>query len=282
MFLIHRSHVMKWYKCCRPTGFTLIELLVVISIIALLIALLLPALQAARIEAQKVGSLSQLRQLTMAVHVYANNNDSSLPWAELQYHRLSGSGFAGGTPYWSGYLHHHGFVDSVEIFWSPGRDNSELDFSNTDWDNFSFWRFTGFGMNRGVAPFYDDGDPMRLGQRSAAPRPDVPRPAQAILLDDRWNTGAGGSGELGLHGWYAASPSHSGIQPRGLFTYNGGGPRAYVDGHAEGSDSADVGVRIEGDGPRANFWTYTGQTSGGPGGEGYLGTAPWYWVNPYK
>ena len=58
----------------RKHGFTLVELLVVIGIIALLIAILMPALQRAREEARRVRCLSQQRQLTMAWIMYADNH----------------------------------------------------------------------------------------------------------------------------------------------------------------------------------------------------------------
>jgi len=59
-------------------GFTLIELLVVISIIALLIALLIPVLRAAKERGQRAVCLSNLRQLTLAWITYAEENDSKI------------------------------------------------------------------------------------------------------------------------------------------------------------------------------------------------------------
>jgi prepilin-type N-terminal cleavage/methylation domain-containing protein/prepilin-type processing-associated H-X9-DG protein len=59
----------------RPQGFTLIELLVVISIIALLIAILLPALAQARKAAQTAVCLSQLRQVGIITAVYADDHE---------------------------------------------------------------------------------------------------------------------------------------------------------------------------------------------------------------
>lgn len=65
------------------SGFTLVELLVVIGIIALLIAILMPALAKARRAAQAVTCGNQLKQLAMAVTFYANDNNGTLPWSAL-------------------------------------------------------------------------------------------------------------------------------------------------------------------------------------------------------
>jgi len=59
-------------------GFTLIELLVVIAIIALLLALLIPALRSAREQGQRTVCLSNLKQLTLAWITYANEHDGKL------------------------------------------------------------------------------------------------------------------------------------------------------------------------------------------------------------
>lgn len=62
-------------------GFTLIEVLVVVSIIALLIAILLPSLGRARSQARMVSCQSNLKQLTMAFLVYAAEYKNRLPGA---------------------------------------------------------------------------------------------------------------------------------------------------------------------------------------------------------
>ncbi|MGD0258278.1 MAG: prepilin-type N-terminal cleavage/methylation domain-containing protein [Verrucomicrobiota bacterium] len=64
----------------RRPAFTLIELLVVIAILAILMALLLPALASAREEGWRTACLSNLRQIGIAIRAYAGDNNGNIPY----------------------------------------------------------------------------------------------------------------------------------------------------------------------------------------------------------
>lgn len=67
----------------QTTKFTIIELLVVISVIAILVSMLMPALQKARISAKTLVCVNKLKQLGLAFHSYSDDNGGFLPRAQI-------------------------------------------------------------------------------------------------------------------------------------------------------------------------------------------------------
>jgi prepilin-type N-terminal cleavage/methylation domain-containing protein len=62
------------------SAFSLIELLVVIAIMALLVGILLPALSQARHQARRAACAANLRQVGVAIHLYAEDHDDTIPF----------------------------------------------------------------------------------------------------------------------------------------------------------------------------------------------------------
>ncbi len=121
-------------KHTRPTAFTLIELLVVISIIALLIGILLPALSSARNAARDMQCLSNQRQINQAFNSYAADEKDYLP--SLAYdpglavtppdQDLTGVGGPDGR-YWTSLIVHRGYMPKDTSFLCPNFPEKNLD-----------------------------------------------------------------------------------------------------------------------------------------------------------
>ncbi len=68
-------------RAARVSAFTLIELLVVIGVIAIMAALLLPALAKTKEQARMAGCRSNMKQLALAFLMYSEDNENTFPWA---------------------------------------------------------------------------------------------------------------------------------------------------------------------------------------------------------
>jgi prepilin-type N-terminal cleavage/methylation domain-containing protein/prepilin-type processing-associated H-X9-DG protein len=131
----------------RTRAFTLIELLVVISIIALLVGILLPALGAARQTAKSIVCLSNCRQIGTASTTYTVDNKNFF----VRYRDVfSPGGYPGASKgsWWSASLYNLGYMPDLKGFTCPTLEsNKEIEEADPLQPQQAAWAFTEYGMN---------------------------------------------------------------------------------------------------------------------------------------
>jgi prepilin-type N-terminal cleavage/methylation domain-containing protein/prepilin-type processing-associated H-X9-DG protein len=199
-------------------GFTLIELLIVVAIIAVLIAIVAPAMSGSRRAAQSAACLSQMREIGFATTAYMMDNDDYFP-------RSTHSAFASGVLPW-GYA----------IVPYLGRDTASL--GKADWDLLfnqlyrcrADHRTDCWSYGKNVWFELTSGETGELAGRAVGPTwtksSEVFHPSTTILYGE---LGSGAMGDhIMAHYWYG-EPSREVDATRHGRTSN----YVFVDGHAE-------------------------------------------------
>ena len=203
-------------------GFTLIELLVVIAIIAVLAALLDPALKNAMVAARTITCASNLKQIQLAAILYLRDHDVFPP--HYDYRDRNGDGVADGpTWFYDGptlgihYTTYFGgpYLGS-NVLTGPSRGSGSV-YDCPLWDGGMFGLNLGYGYNAGIGPNNVHHPPVGLES--------IERPTESITWPDTWNYVVSGDP---WYGWYWARPLF-GVRYHPDERFNA----AFVDGHVE-------------------------------------------------
>jgi prepilin-type N-terminal cleavage/methylation domain-containing protein/prepilin-type processing-associated H-X9-DG protein len=219
----------------KRKGFTLIELLVVIAIIAVLMAILMPALNRVREQGKRAVCLSNVKQLGLSWILYADDNDNKI------VNGCTGKGGESPIPvnedgwvHWAGYTDQTTEADQLTAV----KEGALFPYVNSE----RIYKCpTGL---RGEMRTYAIVDSMN-GWPSSGPnvknRMDIKRPGERVVfVDEGWVTFASWSVPYDTEAWWGSTVTQPGILAAGNRNYDpppirhGNGTNfSYADGHSE-------------------------------------------------
>ena len=233
-------------------GFTLIELLVVIAIIAILIALLLPAVQQAREAARRTQCRSQLKQIVLALHNYADvHREMLVPYQVEDRKRLDYGGFGpyGTSQYWFGVVNFEESDNRKQLDYSRGplAPYLETNYSVFQCPNFgaaqmdqvkygkpaSGFAYNGHYLSRTSGISYDENwSPIPHPAPLARKFRDVMQMSATIAFADSAIYDSWSNPPVGfIENWLLEPPSED--LPTVHFRHSGSANVAFLDGHVE-------------------------------------------------
>lgn len=269
----------------RLRAFTLIELLVVIAIIIILAAILFPVFERAREKANQAGCLSHMRQLGLALMMYAEDYDETLPWSWGAPGNEYPLDPPNAVPTWAELI--YPYTRNLGVFGCPANLPNFAEYRKRclrGWfdclsQNELVRRYSLYGARSYSANAYV------LGWLGAAPNGShgpgtvrslgaIPRPAQAIAITESISFGTvlrlptGTTPAAAMHWWWAISDECWVAAERGrsgdtatwtsLLLHNDGANYVMADGHAKWYRPEQTWAPLEvvNGQPKGNLWQW--------------------------